>query len=213
MIRILLADDHEMVRIGVSAYLQAQPDMDVVAEAVNGQEAVEMALQHKPDIILMDMVMPIMNGAEATREIVQKWPEAKVMIVTSFIDDDKVYPALEAGAISYLLKTSKASHIADSIRKTLSGDAVLEPEVTNKMMKRMRQGSEHALHEDLTDRELEVLLLMAEGKTNQDIADTLFIALKTAKTHVSNILSKLEVSDRTQAVIYAFEHQLVTPKK
>ncbi|MFJ8065433.1 response regulator [Psychrobacillus sp. NPDC096426] len=213
MIRILLADDHEMVRIGVSAYLQAQPDMEVVAEAVNGQEAVEMALQHKPDIILMDMVMPIMNGAEATREIVQKWPEAKVMIVTSFIDDDKVYPALEAGAISYLLKTSKASHIADSIRKTLSGDAVLEPEVTNKMMKRMRQGSEQALHEDLTDREREVLLLMAEGKTNQDIADTLFIALKTAKTHVSNILSKLEVSDRTQAVIYAFEHKLVTPKK
>ncbi|WP_313893177.1 response regulator transcription factor [Psychrobacillus sp.] len=213
MIRILLADDHEMVRIGVSAYLQAQPDMDVVAEAVNGQEAVELALQHRPDIILMDMVMPIMNGAEATHEIVQRWPEAKVMIVTSFIDDDKVYPALEAGAISYLLKTSKASVIADSIRKTLNGDAVLEPEVTNKMMKRMRQGSSQALHEDLTDRELEVLLLMAEGKANQDIADTLFIALKTAKTHVSNILSKLEVSDRTQAVIYAFEHQLVPSKK
>ena len=213
MIRILLADDHEMVLIGVSAYLQAQPDMEVVAEAINGKEAVDMALVHKPDIILMDMVMPIMNGAEATREIVQQWPEAKVMIVTSFIDDDKVYPALEAGAISYLLKTSKASHIADSIRKTLNGDAVLEPEVTNKMMKRMRQSSAHALHEDLTDREHEVLLLMAEGKTNQDIADTLFIALKTAKTHVSNILSKLEVSDRTQAVIYAFEHKLVPTKK
>ncbi|MFF2754080.1 response regulator [Psychrobacillus sp. NPDC058041] len=213
MIRILLADDHEMVRIGVSAYLQAQPDMEVVAEATNGQEAVEMSLMHKPDIILMDMVMPIMNGAEATREIVQKWPEAKVMIVTSFIDDDKVYPALEAGAISYLLKTSKATHIAEAIRKTLNGDAVLEPEVTNKMMKRMRQGSTIELHEDLTDRELEVLLLMAEGKTNQDIADTLFIALKTAKTHVSNILSKLEVSDRTQAVIYAFKHQLILPKK
>lgn len=213
MIRILLADDHEMVRIGVSAYLQAQPDMEVVAEAINGKEAVDMALEHRPDIILMDMVMPIMSGAEATRDIVQQWPEAKVMIVTSFIDDDKVYPALEAGAISYLLKTSKASHIADSIRKTLNGDAVLEPEVTNKMMKRMRQGSDHALHDDLTDREHEVLLLMAEGKTNQDIADTLFIALKTAKTHVSNILSKLEVSDRTQAVIYAFEHKLVPTKK
>lgn len=213
MIRILLADDHEMVRIGVSAYLQAQPDMEVVAEATNGQEAVDMALAHKPDIILMDMVMPILNGAEATREIVRQWPEAKVMVVTSFIDDDKVYPALEAGAISYLLKTSKASHIAESIRKTLNGDAVLEPEVTNKMMKRMRQGSEQALHEDLTDRELEVLLLMTEGKTNQDIADSLYIALKTAKTHVSNILSKLEVSDRTQAVIYAFEHQLVKSKK
>ena len=213
MIRILLADDHEMVRIGVSAYLQAQPDMDVVAEATNGQEAVDLALEHKPDIILMDMVMPIMNGAEATHEIIQKWPEAKVMIVTSFIDDDKVYPALEAGAISYLLKTSKASHIADSIRKTLTGSAVLEPEVTNKMMKRMRQGASRDLHEDLTEREREVLLLMAEGKTNQDIADTLFIALKTAKTHVSNILSKLEVSDRTQAVIYAFEHDLVPSKK
>lgn len=213
MIRILLADDHEMVRIGVSAYLQAQPDMDVVAEATNGQEAVDLALEYKPDIILMDMVMPIMNGAEATHEIIQKWPEAKVMIVTSFIDDDKVYPALEAGAISYLLKTSKASHIADSIRKTLTGSAVLEPEVTNKMMKRMRQGASRDLHEDLTEREREVLLLMAEGKTNQDIADTLFIALKTAKTHVSNILSKLEVSDRTQAVIYAFEHDLVPSKK
>ncbi|PZX02994.1 LuxR family two component transcriptional regulator [Psychrobacillus insolitus] len=213
MIRILLADDHEMVRIGVSAYLQAQPDMNVVAEATNGQEAVDLALEHKPDIILMDMVMPIMNGAEATHEIIQKWPEAKVMIVTSFIDDDKVYPALEAGAISYLLKTSKASHIADSIRKTLTGSAVLEPEVTNKMMKRMRQGASRDLHEDLTEREREVLLLMAEGKTNQDIADTLFIALKTAKTHVSNILSKLEVSDRTQAVIYAFEHDLVPSKK
>lgn len=213
MIRIVLADDHEMVRIGVSAYLQAQPDMEVVAEATNGQEAVELSLLHKPDIILMDMVMPIMNGAEATHEIVQKWPDAKVMIVTSFIDDDKVYPALEAGAISYLLKTSKASLIAESIRKTLNGDAVLEPEVTNKMMKRMRRGSAQALHEDLTDRELEVLLLMAEGKTNQDIANTLFIALKTVKTHVSNILSKLEVSDRTQAVIYAFEHQLVPSKK
>lgn len=213
MIRILLADDHEMVRIGVSAYLQAQPDMDVVAEATNGQEAVDLALEYKPDIILMDMVMPIMNGAEATHEIIQKWPEAKVMIVTSFIDDDKVYPALEAGAISYLLKTSKASHITDSIRKTLTGSAVLEPEVTNKMMKRMRQGASRDLHEDLTEREREVLLLMAEGKTNQDIADTLFIALKTAKTHVSNILSKLEVSDRTQAVIYAFEHDLVPSKK
>ncbi|MBD7944685.1 response regulator transcription factor [Psychrobacillus sp. FSL K6-2684] len=213
MIRILLADDHEMVRIGVSAYLQAQPDMEVVAEAVNGQEAVDLALEHRPDIILMDMVMPILNGAEATREIIQKWPTAKVMVVTSFIDDDKVYPALEAGAISYLLKTSKASHIADSIRKTLSGNAVLEPEVTNKMMMRMRQGSGHALHEDLTDREREVLLLMAEGKTNQEIADTLYIALKTAKTHVSNILSKLEVNDRTQAVIYAYEHKLVSTKK
>lgn len=208
MIRILLADDHEMVRIGVSAFLQAQPDMEVVGEAVNGQEAVELALQLRPDIILMDMVMPIMNGAEATKEIVSKWPEAKVMVVTSFLEDDKVYPALEAGAISYLLKTSKASQIADAIRDTLGGRPVLEPEVTNKMMLRMRTGSEQALHEDLTEREYEVLLLMAKGKSNQEIANDLFIALKTVKTHVSNILSKLDVQDRTQAVIYAFQHNL-----
>lgn len=209
MIRILLADDHEMVRIGVSAYLQAQPDMEVVAEAENGQQAVERSLEYRPDIILMDMVMPIMTGAEATAEIIKQWPEAKIMIVTSFLEDDKVYPALEAGAISYLLKTTNAKQIADAIRKTYSGTSVLEPEVTNKMMQRMRSNQDCALHEDLTEREQEVLLLMAKGMTNQQIADTLFIALKTVKTHVSNILSKLDVQDRTQAVVYAFSHNLV----
>ncbi|MGM9967164.1 MULTISPECIES: response regulator transcription factor [unclassified Rummeliibacillus] len=211
MIRILLADDHEMVRIGVSAYLQAQSDMTVVAEATNGQEAVDLSLQHRPDVILMDMVMPIMSGSEATEAIIKEWPEAKIMIVTSFLDDDKVYPALEAGAISYLLKTTNAKQIADAIRSTYNGQPILEPEVTNKMMQRMRH-KEKPLHEDLTDREQEVLLLMAQGKTNQDIADELYIALKTVKTHVSNILSKLEVQDRTQAVVYAFNHQLVPIK-
>lgn len=209
MIRILLADDHEMVRIGVSAYLQAQSDMEVVAEAENGQQAVERSLEYRPDIILMDMVMPIMTGAEATAEIIKQWPEAKIMIVTSFLEDDKVYPALEAGAISYLLKTTNAKQIADAIRKTYSGTSVLEPEVTNKMMQRMRSNQDRALHEDLTEREQEVLLLMAKGMTNQQIADTLFIALKTVKTHVSNVLSKLDVQDRTQAVVYAFSHNLV----
>lgn len=213
MIRILLVDDHEMVRIGVSAYLQAQPDMEVVAEAENGQQAITEALTHRPDIILMDMVMPIMNGAEATAEIIKQWPEAKVMIVTSFLEDDKVYPALEAGAISYVLKTTNAKQIADAIRKTFNGTSVLEPEVTNKMMKRMRTGVGRLLHEDLTEREYEVLLLMARGMTNQQIADELFIALKTVKTHVSNLLSKLEVQDRTQAVVYAFSHHLVPTQK
>lgn len=211
MIRILLADDHEMVRIGVSAYLKAQPDMTVVAEAANGQEAFNLALEHRPDIILMDMVMPVMSGAEATAAITREWPEAKIMIVTSFLDDDKVYPALEAGAISYLLKTTNAKQIADAIRSTYNGQPILEPEVTNKMMKRMRH-KEKPLHEDLTEREHEILLLLAQGKTNQEIANELFIALKTVKTHVSNILSKLEVQDRTQAVVYAFNHQLVPIK-
>ncbi|MDN4606209.1 response regulator transcription factor [Sporosarcina highlanderae] len=209
MIRILLVDDHEMVRIGVSAYLQTQPDMEVVDEAVNGKEAVEKALALRPDIILMDMVMPEMNGAEATAAIIKQWPEAKIVIVTSFLDDDKVYPALEAGAISYILKTSNAKRIAEAIRDTLKGQTVLEPEVTSKMMQKMRTGNSHRLHDDLTERELEILLLLAKGKTNQEIADELFIALKTVKTHVSNLLSKLEVQDRTQAVIYAFKNNLV----
>ncbi|EMR06164.1 Response regulator protein vraR [Bhargavaea cecembensis DSE10] len=207
MIRVLLADDHEMVRIGVSAYLQVQPDMEVVGEASNGREAVDLALQLRPDIILMDMVMPEMNGAEATAAIMKAWPEAKIMVVTSFLDDDKVYPALEAGASSYILKTSKASRIADAIRDTLGGRTVLEPEVTTKMMQRMR-GTERAPHDELTAREMEILLLIAKGKTNQDISDELFIALKTVKTHVSNILSKLGVDDRTQAAVYAYQNGL-----
>lgn len=209
MINILIADDHEMVRIGVAAYLSAQPDMTVVGEAENGAQAVEKALSLKPDIILMDNVMPIMTGAEATAEIIKQWPEAKIMMVTSFLDDDKVYPALEAGAISYILKTSNAKQIADAIRKTMQGETVLEPEVTTKMITRMRKGANSPLHEQLTEREMEVLLLVAQGKANQEIADELFIALKTVKTHVSNILAKLEVQDRTQAVVYAFQHGLV----
>ncbi|UJF26376.1 response regulator transcription factor [Planococcus sp. 107-1] len=211
MIRILLVDDHEMVRIGVSAYLQSQADMEVAGEAANGEEAVKMALELRPDVILMDMVMPVMNGAEATEAIIREWPEAKIMIVTSFLDDDKVYPALKAGAVSYVLKTSKASRIADSIRETMNGTSVLEPEVMSKMMKQMRH--DRVLHEELTDREMEILLLLANGYTNQEIADQLFIALKTVKTHVSNLLAKLEVHDRTQAVIYAFQHKLVSPPK
>lgn len=207
MIRILFADDHEMVRIGLSAYLTAQPDMDVIAEATNGKIAVEKTLQLKPDIILMDLVMDDMDGIEATKRILAEWPEAKIIIVTSFIDDEKVYAALEAGATSYMLKTSKASDIANAIRDTYNGEAVLEPEVTGKVMNRFRQKT--LPHEELTPREMEVLLLLAEGKTNQDIADALFITIKTVKVHVSNILSKLEVDDRTQAVVYAYKHQLI----
>ncbi|SDJ32999.1 response regulator transcription factor [Salimicrobium halophilum] len=206
MIRVLFADDHEMVRIGVSAYLSAQPDIEVIAEADDGKEAVQKALEEKPDIILMDLVMEEMDGIEATERIIMEWPEAKIIIVTSFIDDEKVYPALEAGAVSYLLKTSKADEIAEAIRATHGGQSILEPEVTGKLMNKMRNDP---LHEQLTNREKEILMLMAEGKTNQEIADQLFIALKTVKVHVSNILGKLEVHDRTQAVVYAFKHHLI----
>ncbi|MFD0768607.1 response regulator [Bacillus sp. CGMCC 1.60114] len=208
MIKVLLVDDHEMVRMGVSAYLSTQPDIEVVGEAENGRKGSELALALKPDIILMDLVMDEMDGVEATRAIIQEWPEAKIVVVTSFLDDEKLYPVIEAGATSYLLKTSKASDIADAVRATYDGETVLEPKVTGKMMSRMRQKKEQSLHEDLTEREFEILLLIAQGKSNQEIADELFIALKTVKTHVSNILNKLNVSDRTQAVIYAFRHQL-----
>ncbi|WP_226677925.1 response regulator transcription factor [Mesobacillus jeotgali] len=209
MIKVVFVDDHEMVRIGVSSYLSAQPDIDVIGEADNGKTGVEMALELRPDIILMDLVMKEMDGIEATKQIIEQWPEAKIIIVTSFLDDEKVYPALEAGATSYMLKTSKASEIANAVRVTYSGQPVLEPEVTGKMMMKMRQKNNVELHEELTEREMEVLKLIAEGKTNQEIADELFIALKTVKTHVSNILSKLQVQDRTQAVIYAFRHSIV----
>ncbi|WP_249871233.1 response regulator [Oceanobacillus saliphilus] len=209
MINVLFADDHEMVRIGVSAYLSAQPDINVIAEADDGVPAVELALNLRPDIILMDLVMKEMDGIEATSKIIEKWPEAKIIIVTSFLDDEKVYPALEAGATSYMLKTSKASEIAKAIRATYRGQSILEPEVTGKIMNRMRHKPKSLLHDQLTVREGEILQLIAKGKSNQEIADELYIALKTVKVHVSNILGKLEVHDRTQAVIYAFKNNLV----
>lgn len=207
MINVLLVDDHEMVRLGVSSYLSIQEDIEVIGEAENGKIGYEKALSLRPDVILMDLVMDEMDGIEATKAILEDWPEAKIIIVTSFIDDEKVYPAIEAGAAGYLLKTSTAHEIADAIRATQRGERVLEPEVTTKMMDRLTNRTP-ILHDDLTNREKEVLLLIAEGKSNQEIADELFITLKTVKTHVSNILSKLEVEDRTQATIYAFKHGL-----
>ena len=211
MIKVLLVDDHEMVRLGVSAYLSVQEDIEVIAQAENGKIGVEKALELKPDIILMDLVMPVMDGIEATKEILSKWKEAKIIIVTSFIDDEKVYPAISAGAKSYLLKTSSASEIAQAIRDTYRGEGVFEKEVSEKLEHRHEVEEEFRLYEELTSREKEVLLLIAQGKSNQEIADECFITLKTVKTHVSNILSKLQVEDRTQATIYAFKHRLVQP--
>jgi NarL family two-component system response regulator LiaR len=208
VIKVLIVDDHEMVRLGISTYLGVQDDLEVVDQAVNGQEGVEKALALRPDAILMDLVMPEMDGIEATKTILKAWPQAKIIILTSFIDDEKVYPAIEAGAASYILKTSTAEEIANTIRKTTAGQSVLEPEVTNKMMNRMTHQAETKLYEDLTNREREVLGLIAKGRSNQEIADELFITLKTVKTHVSNILAKLQVDDRTQAAIYAIKHQL-----
>ena len=209
MIKLLLVDDHQMVRLGLSSYFSIQDDMEVIGEAEDGQEGVEQALSLRPDVILMDLVMDGMDGIEATKEILAQWPEAKIIIVTSFIDDEKVFPAMEAGASGYMLKTSSASEIADAIRSAYEGDTVFEEEVTQKIIERNHMPQEYLLHDDLTNRETEILHLIAQGLSNQEIADECFITLKTVKTHVSNILSKLDVSDRTQATIYAFKHDLV----
>lgn len=209
MIRVLLVDDHEMVRLGLSAYLDTQPDIEIVGEASNGEEAVRLAKKLKPDVILMDLVMEGMDGIEATRAIVQVTNKPKIIVLTSFADDDKVVPALEAGALSYLLKTSHAREIADAIRAAARNESILDSQVTGKVLTRMRRHREPEPHETLTPREMEVLKLIAEGKSNQEIADQLFIAVKTVKTHITHILSKLGVEDRTQAAIYAHRHKLV----
>jgi NarL family two-component system response regulator LiaR len=209
MIKLLIVDDHEMVRLGLTSYFSVLKDIEVIGEAEDGAEGVKMSLAAKPDVILMDLVMDVMDGIEATKVILEEWPEAKILILTSFIDDEKVYPAMEAGASGYLLKTSSASDIADAIRRTHSGEAIIEEEVSKKIQENEDNGYRMNLHEDLTRRELEVLRLIADGLSNQEIAEELYITLKTVKTHVSNILSKLEVSDRTQATIYAFKHNIV----
>ena len=204
--KILLVDDHQMVRLGLKSYLELQDDIAEVSEAVNGREGVEKALASRPDVIIMDIVMPEMNGIEATLAILKEWPEAKILILTSYLDNEKIYPVLDAGAHGYMLKTSSAEEILRAVKKVAKGEFAIETEVS----KKVEYHRNHIeLHEDLTARERDILGLLAKGYENQRIADELFISLKTVKTHVSNILSKLEVSDRTQAVVYAFQHHLV----
>lgn len=209
MIKVLLVDDHEMVRMGLSSYLETEADIEVIGEASDGEEGVQLALLHKPDVILMDLVMEKKDGIEATKEIMAALKDTKIIVLTSFIDDEKVYPVIEAGAFSYLLKTTRANEIANAIRSAYKGEAIVEAQVTNKMMQRMREKSVPLLHEQLTPRELEVLCLIGHGKSNQEIAEELFIGIKTVKTHVSNVLAKLAVEDRTQIAIYAHRHGLV----
>ncbi|WP_437132867.1 response regulator [Streptococcus suis] len=205
-IRVMLVDDHEMVRLGLKSYLNLQPDVEVVAEASDGEEGLAKALEVKPDVVVMDLVMPKMTGVEATLALLKEWPQAQIVILTSYLDNEKIYPVLEAGARGFMLKTSSADEILAAIRKVALGEYAIETEVEKKVEHHKRHPD---LHDDLTAREREILTLLAKGYDNQRIADESFISLKTVKTHVSNILSKLAVSDRTQAVVYAFQHGLV----
>nr|WP_084414009.1 response regulator transcription factor [Salibacterium aidingense] len=207
LIKVVLIDDHEMVRMGVSAYLSTEDDIQVAGEAEDGETGLQLVQQHQPDVVLMDLIMEKMDGIEATKQIMSELPDTKVIVLTSFYDDEQVYPAIEAGAFSYLLKTAKAEMIAEAIRAAMKGESKVEAEVTRKMMQRMRQ-PESSLHDTLTERERDVVSLIGEGKTNQEIADELYIGIKTVKTHVSHILSKLAVDDRTQIAVYAHRHGL-----
>lgn len=207
MIRIVVIDDHDVVRKGIISFLETEDDMEVIGQADSGFDGAELVLKKQPEVVLMDLIMVSGNGIEATKQIMASYPECKVIILTSYYDNEQVIPALEAGAFSYLLKTSNAQEIADAVRKAAKDENVIEPKVAQKMMSRFRSSAKKP-HEDLTERELEVLLCIGDGMTNQEISEKLYIGIKTVKTHVSNILSKLDVNDRTQAAVYVHRNHL-----
>jgi two-component system, NarL family, response regulator LiaR len=210
-ITVLLVDDHAMVRQGVRAFLETQPDITVVAEAEGGEEAVKKAAEHAPDVALMDLIMPGMDGVEATRRLVNQSPRTNVVMLTSYHDDEHVFPAIRAGALSYVLKEIGPEELADAVRKAAAGEAVLHPRVAARVVRELhgaRRGEPNVYH-DLSERELEVLKLIADGLSNAEISRKLYISEKTTKSHVSNILGKLHLADRTQAAVYAWRQGVV----
>jgi NarL family two-component system response regulator LiaR len=216
-IRILLVDDHAVVRQGLRTYLELQEDMQVVGEGSSGGEAVDLAARLMPDVIVLDLVMPGMDGVEATRRILEREPRARVLILTSFGDDDKIFPAIRAGAQGYLLKDIPPNELVQAVRAAHLGKVQLHPEIARTLMAAVATrepappaatSQAPAPPDDLTEREFEVLNLIAAGLNNRQIADKLVISEKTVKTHVSSILGKLHVEDRTQAAVYALRHGL-----
>jgi len=203
-IRVFLADDHPIVRRGISDLLETEPDFSVIGEAINGKEAVAGIIRSQPDVILMDLVMPVMDGIEAIHQIKAVQPEAKILVLTSFATDDKVFPAIKAGALGYLIKDTKPEELVTAIRQVYEGQTPLHPTIAQKLLSEI-SGSKQAppAADPLTDREVDVLKLVARGLSNQEIADTLVISVATVYTHVSNILSKLHLASRTQAALYA----------
>lgn len=209
-IRVLIADDHQVVRQGLRTFLELQPDLVVVGEAGDGQTAVEMVRNLNPDVVLMDLVMPRLDGIAATQQVVSLGLATKVIALTSFTEDDRVFPAIQAGACSYLLKDVSPDDLVEAIRAAHRGEVRLHPDIARKLMDRVAHGGEpESQLGDLTEREIEVLKEIASGCSNREIAEKLIISEKTAKTHVSNILAKLHVEDRTQLAIYAIKAGLV----
>jgi NarL family two-component system response regulator LiaR len=210
-ITVMIVDDHEMVRKGARGYLDAQPDLTVVGEAESGSEAVLLAREIVPDVVLMDLVMPGMDGVEATRKVKDISPRTNIIVLTSYHQDEHIFPALKAGAISYLLKDVKARELVTAIQKAARGEATLHPRVAARLIKQVRMGKpeKSSSFTELTDREVEVLTLIARGQTNQKISEELVISVGTVKGHVSNILSKLQLADRTQAAVYAWQEGIV----
>jgi NarL family two-component system response regulator LiaR len=206
-IRVMLVDDHQMVRNGLATFLLIHDDLELVGEAGDGEEALRVFEESRPDVVLMDLKMPRMDGVEATRALVTRAPQVCVVALTSFEDENLVQRALEAGASGYLLKDIGADDLADAIRQAHAGKPALAAEAAEALFRAARRG--HQPGADLTDREREVLALLVEGLTNPEIADRLIVSPTTVKTHVSNILSKLGVSTRTEAVSFALQHELV----
>ena len=210
-ITVLLVDDHEVVRQGVRAFLEAHPEFAVVGEAGSGTAAVTLAEEHIPDVVLMDLVMPGMDGVEATRRVKNVSPRTQIVVLTSYHQDEHIFPALQAGAISYILKDVKMEQLADTIQRAARGEVTLHPQVAARIIQELRGARRDEINPftELTQREMEVLKLIANGLSNSEIAEQLVISEHTVKGHVSNILSKLHLADRTQAAVYAWQKGVV----
>lgn len=210
-ITVLIVDDHAMVRHGAAGYLAAQLDLVVVAEAESGVDAVRLAREYVPDVVLMDLVMPGIDGVEATRQVKDASPRTQIIVLTSYHEDEYIFPALQAGAISYLLKDVRATELVDAIRRAARGEATLSPRIAARLVQAFQGGPDEISNPFmmLTEREMDVLKLIARGHTNARIADELVISMGTVKGHVSNILSKLHLADRTQVAVYAWREGIV----
>jgi two-component system, NarL family, response regulator LiaR len=209
-IRILIADDHKVVREGLRAFLAPSPEYEVIGEANNGAETVDLAVRLQPDVILLDMVMPVLNGIRATQEIIKSCPNTKVLIISSFVEESQVIEAIRAGASGYLLKDSSPEEIETAIQNVIKGDSAFPPRIASILVREInRPEKAREKTAPLTEREIEILKLLAHGMSNQDIADRLFLSVWTVRTYVTGILNKLQVENRTQATLYALREGLV----